>query len=233
MNDNGQYTHWRSVFGRIRRNSDCSHLWPFLIQNNGVIFPPYLPRLQQSLVSPHLLLCTRLPALCACISKCQRWRAFVDLALVQEVSVLSPPNLFTHSTEHREREREQLLIRTNSFVSYSLILSSSQFLFLWPARTHQKLYRQTPEHLCMSPCSVFECVYARLWVWFWERGIMIMQHIQIIHRGISSVLYKSVTLGRSQPEWWRGPTPPFVFLSHSLHSHRVPTALQHKRNVPF
>lgn len=223
------------MFGRIRRNSDCSHLWPFLIQNNGVTFPPYLPRLQQSLVSSHLLLCTRLPALCACISKCQRWRACVDLALVQEVSVLSPPNLFTHNTEHREREREQLLIRTNSLchtLSFFLPLSF-YFSDLQRARTHQKLYRQTPEHLCMSPCSVFECVYARLWVWFWERGIMIMQHIQIIYWDISSVLYKSVTLGRSQPEWWRGPTPPFVFLSHSLHSHRVPTALQHKRNVPF
>lgn len=172
MNDNGQYTHWRSVFGRIRRNSDCSHLWPFLIQNNGVTFPPYLPRLQQSLVSSHLLLCTRLPALCACISKCQRWRACVDLALVQEVSVLSPPNLFTHNTEHREREREQLLIRTNSFVSYSLILSSSQFLFLWPAactHTPKVVQTNTRASLHVSMFCFWVCICETLSVILRER----------------------------------------------------------------
>lgn len=160
------------MFGRIRRNSDCSHLWPFLIQNNGVTFPPYLPRLQQSLVSSHLLLCTRLPALCACISKCQRWRACVDLALVQEVSVLSPPNLFTHNTEHREREREQLLIRTNSFVSYSLILSSSQFLFLWPAactHTPKVVQTNTRASLHVSVFCFWVCICETLSVILRER----------------------------------------------------------------
>lgn len=141
-----------------------------------------------------------------------------------------------HTIQSTERGRENSYSQGQTLLCHTLsffLPLSFYFSDLQRARTHQKLYRQTPEHLCMSPCSVFECVYARLWVWFWERGIMIMQHIQIIYWGISSVLYKSVTLGRSQPEWWRGPTPPFVFLSHSLHSHRVPTALQHKRNVPF
>lgn len=148
------------MFGRIRRNSDCSHLWPFLIQNNGVTFPPYLPRLQQSLVSSHLLLCTRLPALCACISKCQRWRACVDLALVQEVSVLSPPNLFTHNTEHRERTV------THKDKLFCVILSHSFFLSVSISLTcsvHAHTKSCTDKHQSISACLrvLFLSVYMR------------------------------------------------------------------------
>lgn len=152
------------MFGRISRNSDCSHLWPFLIQNNGVTFSPYLPCLQQSLVSSHLLLCTRLPALCACISKCQRWRACVDLALVQEVSVLSPPNLFIHNTEHRERERERIVTHKDKL--FHVILSHSFFLSVSISLTcsvhaHTKCF--TDKHQSISACLrvLFLRVYMR------------------------------------------------------------------------
>lgn len=65
------------------------------------------------------------------------------------------------------------------------------------------------------------------------RGIMIMQQIQIIYWGISSILSISVTHGRSDSEWWRDPTPPFLTPIHRFHSHKVPKAPQCRRNDSF
>lgn len=80
----------------------------FLLQNNSVTFCSYLPFLPQPSLSPQTLLCARLSALCACISERQRQRTRVDLALVQEVYMLSPgvttTLLFKHNTDQGERE---------------------------------------------------------------------------------------------------------------------------------
>ena len=81
-------------------------------QNNGVTFCSYLPCLLQSSLSPLLLLCSRLSTLWECISACRLWCPCVDLALVQEVSMLSPMFLFTHA--QYTTVVESLLKRLNS-----------------------------------------------------------------------------------------------------------------------
>lgn len=101
----------------------------FLLQNNSVTFCSYLPFLPRPSLSPQPLLCARLSALCACISEQRRRRRTrVDLALVQEVYMLSPgvttTLLFKHNTEQGERERLAThKAKLAVFVSCSLRLS--------------------------------------------------------------------------------------------------------------
>lgn len=93
-------------------------------------------------------------------------------------------------------------------------VNSSSTIFL--SRAARASHRSAASHVCMCRKKS-----ARATV----RRVMIMQQIRIIYWGSSSVLCISVTLGRSDSEWWRGPTPPFLALSHSIHTKSLVVAV--------
>lgn len=164
-----------------------------------VTFCSYLPRLLQSFLSPLLLLCSRLPTRCECISACQPWRECVDLALVQEVSVLSPVFPLAHTIQDAGRAASHKAKLSLPLCHGVTILLQTVFQpprcrgwavhqrFSHPEE-HQRVSRSTPRRVSCACGAGKRNVRAR------ARGVMIMQQIQIIYRGISSVLCISETL---------------------------------------
>lgn len=136
-------------------------LWPFLLQNNSVtlyrLSPPSLSALS---LSPHSPFCPRLSALCSCISEQRWWCQRVDLAVVQEVYLLSHEVttmfLFTHTTEQENR----------SVVSWFLHLSPILFPSIWTTVCKPSIanYRKRGHTLAsVHNCNVFLGVCTFKW----------------------------------------------------------------------